>query len=252
MYEEHPRAERSRNENAKIWRYLDFTKFVSLLDRQALFFCRADKLSDPFEGSVSKANLELRLENYERTPKPAQKIMDKRCDPSLKEMKKVTCINCWHINEYESAAMWKLYLKSEQGVAVQSTLKRLRESFNNRTRDEIYIGKVEYIDYCDEPVREEDPRFPFFYKRKSFEYERELRAAIQSLPMPFTQCEINKTGQEIGDGKYVPVDLDILTKKIFVSPKAPKWFTELVKSVVARYNVRKEVSQSSLSSDPIY
>ena len=133
---------------------------------------------------------------------------------------------------------------------MQSTWKRLKESFNEL--DEIYIGKVEYIDYCDEPVREEDPRFPFFYKRKSFEYERELRPAIQSIPMPFAQRGIDKTGQEIGDGKYVPVDLDILIEKIFVSPKAPKWFRELVESMVARYNMSKEVSQSSLSSDPIY
>ena len=250
MHKKHPRVEKSTNENAKIWRYLDFAKFVSLLDRQALFFCRADKLSDPFEGSFSKANLELRPESYERMPKPAQEMMDKRCDPSLKEMKNVTCINCWHINEYESAAMWKLYLKSKEGIAVQSTWKRLRESFNER--DEIYIGKVKYTDYRDEVVREEHPIFPFFHKRKSFEYERELRAAIQRVPMPFAQREIDKTGQEIGDGKYVSVDLDVLIKKIFVSPKAPKWFRELVRSVVGRYNVSKEVSQSSLSSDPIY
>lgn len=231
MHKKHPRVERSRNENVKIWRYLDFAKFVSLLDRQALFFCRADKLSDPFEGSFSKANLELRRGNYERMPKLAQEMMDKRCDPSLKEMKKVTCINCWHINEYESAAMWKLYLKSKQGIAVQSTWKRLKESFNKQ--DEIVIGKVEYRDYRVEVVPEYHPIFAFFSKRKSFEYERELRAAIQSLSVAFNQGEIDKTGQEIGDGKYVSVDLDILIEKIFVSPKAPKWFTELVKSVVA-------------------
>ncbi len=250
MHKKHPCVEKPTNENAKIWRYLDFTKFVSLLDRQALFFCRADKLSDPFEGSVSKANLELRRGNYERMPKLAQEIMDKRCDPSLKEMKKVTCINCWHINEYESAAMWKLYLKSEKGVAVQSTIKRLRGSFNKQ--DEIPIGKVKYRDYGVEVVPEYHPIFAFFYKRKSFEYERELRAAIQSIPGPFVQPEIDKTEQEIGDGEYVSIDLDILIEKIFVSPKAPKWFRELVESMVARYNVSKEISQSSLSSDPIY
>ena len=31
-------------DNAVLWRYMDFTKFVSLLDKQALFFARADKL----------------------------------------------------------------------------------------------------------------------------------------------------------------------------------------------------------------
>ena len=33
-----------------LWRYMDFTKFVSLLEKSALFFPRADKLGDPFEG----------------------------------------------------------------------------------------------------------------------------------------------------------------------------------------------------------
>ena len=35
---------------------MDFTKFVSLLDKRALFFAGADTLGDPFEGSVSPIN----------------------------------------------------------------------------------------------------------------------------------------------------------------------------------------------------
>ena len=60
MYKEHPVFEKPENENTKIWRYLDFTKFVSLLDKSALFFTRADRLNDPFEGSYSKVNIQLR------------------------------------------------------------------------------------------------------------------------------------------------------------------------------------------------
>ena len=56
-YEEHPVTEKPEDENVAIWRYLDFTKFVSLLDRRALFFVRADKIAelDPFEGIIGKA-----------------------------------------------------------------------------------------------------------------------------------------------------------------------------------------------------
>lgn len=252
MYKEHSCVEKPTNENAKIWRYLDFTKFISLLDRRALFFCRADKLSDPFEGSFSEANLELRLEIHKSMPERIPERMQRSYYPLLKEVKKVICINSWHVNEYEYEAMWKLYLKSEEGVAIQSTCKRLRESFNNLIGNEIHIGKVKYTDYRAELVREGHPLFPFFHKRKSFEYERELRAVIQNFPMPPYQPEFDKIARQIGDGKYVSVDLDVLIEKIFVSPKAPEWFRELVKSMVARYNVKKEVSQSSLSNDPIY
>ena len=41
--------------NQVLWRYLDFTKFVALLDTKALFFARIDKLEDRFEGTLFKA-----------------------------------------------------------------------------------------------------------------------------------------------------------------------------------------------------
>ena len=64
MYKEHPIFKSPDNENEKIWRYTDFTKFVSLMDRQSLFFARADKLGDPFEGSRTKLNIDQQQKNY--------------------------------------------------------------------------------------------------------------------------------------------------------------------------------------------
>ena len=58
MYKEHPDFKTPPQE-ALLWRYLDFTKFVALLDASALFFVRADKLGDPFEGTLSPVNLAL-------------------------------------------------------------------------------------------------------------------------------------------------------------------------------------------------
>ena len=69
MYKEHPVFEKPHDLNIKIWRYLDFTKFASLIDKQALFFSRADCLGDPFEGSYSKANIKLRPTVYKDIPK---------------------------------------------------------------------------------------------------------------------------------------------------------------------------------------
>ena len=39
------------DEEQKVWRYLDFTKFLSLLDKNALFFSRIDRLTDKYEGA---------------------------------------------------------------------------------------------------------------------------------------------------------------------------------------------------------
>ena len=53
--------------DAVLWRYMSFTKFVSLLTKKSLFFARADKLGDPFEGSLSQVNIDLRPEIYKTT-----------------------------------------------------------------------------------------------------------------------------------------------------------------------------------------
>ena len=50
MYTEHPTFS-PPPDDAVLWRYMDFTKFVSFLDKSSLFFARADKLGDPFEGA---------------------------------------------------------------------------------------------------------------------------------------------------------------------------------------------------------
>ena len=59
MYEESPFCT-PPPDDAVLWRYMDFTKFVSVLDKRALFFSAADKFGDPFEGSISKGTAELR------------------------------------------------------------------------------------------------------------------------------------------------------------------------------------------------
>ena len=42
--------------DATLWRYMDVAKFADLLESEALFFARANKLDDPFEGSWPDAN----------------------------------------------------------------------------------------------------------------------------------------------------------------------------------------------------
>ena len=48
------------DEAAAVWRYMDFAKFVDLLATEELYFARADKLGDPFEGLYPRAVVEER------------------------------------------------------------------------------------------------------------------------------------------------------------------------------------------------
>ena len=110
----------------KIWRYMDFAKFVSMLAHGGLFFPRADLLGDPFEGSFSRANERLRPSMY-----PDIKDLDKHfatLGSFLKWSRGWTMVCCWHMNDTESAAMWKLYAQKGYGIAIQTTYRLLRQA----------------------------------------------------------------------------------------------------------------------------
>lgn len=140
--------------NSIIWRYLDLEKFKSLLETRSLFFCRADKFSDPFEGSVPK----LEAENREVTMReisrmPGFNFGKKQIDENIystqemhKKFKRTTTINCWHINKNESDAMWRLYLKDKEGVAIQSTTERIYGTIEV-IPEIIGLSKVRYLNY---------------------------------------------------------------------------------------------------------
>jgi len=247
MYKEHPAFEKPENANAKIWRYLDFTKFVSLLDKSALFFTRADKLSDPFEGSYSKANVKLRPDIYKgKIPPDALKDLSQ----FYRLFRKFTAINCWHLNKYESAAMWRLYLKSNEGIAIQSTFNLLKGSLKDGNHN-IFIGKVKYIDFEKDWLPEGNTLYPFVHKRKSFEHEQELRVVIQELCYK-KNGKINWDRPPFDDGIYASVDLSVLIERLYLAPTSPKWLLELVRSVTRKYGLDKDVIQSSLDGTPVY
>ncbi|MGS0534385.1 hypothetical protein ACU80C_31965 (plasmid) [Bacillus mycoides] len=61
-------------------------------------------------------------------------------------------MNCWNLNEYEPAAMWNLYLKSSEGVAIQTTFDKIKKSLE-ACEEGIIVGKVDYIDHIKEYKR---------------------------------------------------------------------------------------------------
>ena len=104
-----------------MWRYLDFTKFVSLLDRSALFFARTHTLDDPFEGSVTTVNEALSPRFYPND-RNRENIKYFR-----RRLLQYTLVNCWHSSKYESDAMWKLYA-AQAGVAIKTQFQSLADS----------------------------------------------------------------------------------------------------------------------------
>ncbi len=258
MYQEHYVFEKPEDENVKIWRYMDFTQFVSMIDRKALFFKRVDQLDDKFEGSLSKHILDPSIEE-KATPEERLQLdkYRKRLSPINKSLRKDVAINCWHMNEYESAAMWKLYLKSDEGIAIQSTYRKLVDSFDNSDHYLLWVGMVKYIDYNKKPIPPNNAYYPYIFKRKSFEHERELRAVItRNVSAKDYPNQIFIGGKNFlslpEKGVEISVNLDELIEEIYVSPTCEKWFKKLVGSVMKKYSFHKHVTKSSLADKPIF
>jgi hypothetical protein len=249
------------NDNAKIWQFMDFPEFVSVLDQHSLFFSKAVNLFDPYEGLLPQRNKLAKIQYGIRSHNPST-LREK----THEILRNIIVINSWHINELESAAMWNLYSQLKTGISILSTYDRLCRSFDNNFDDDTFIGKVKYIDYNRDSINDFDMLELFVTKRKHFEYEEELRVittttfsrydnrrlilgdATKELYKiePFKQ---NRTNLLTDAGRYVPVDLEALLDKIFVAPLSEDWYVNLVKSVVSKYGISQDkVVKSNLYS----
>lgn len=221
---------------------MDFTKFVSILEDQALFFARLSTFSDPLEGFLPKPI----VDKFRNIPDglTAEEEARRRAiaKNNLKVMRmgrELLFVSSWHMNDYESMAMWKLYLKSGEGVAIQSTMERMVDSFAN-TKDVVYIGQIEYVDYEKDEIPWNNIFYPALHKRKGFEHEREVRAIVMPESL------------DNSPGKLIAVDLNILIDRIFVAPNSPVGVHDLVKKVISRYCLSKKVVHSGLEQGPMY
>lgn len=257
MFEKHPVFNPPKDENVKIWRYVDFTKFLFFIDRKALFFTRVDQLEDKFEGTLSKYMFNQEIEEKATGDEKARlKQQRERFATYYESQRKRMAVNCWHMNEYESAAMWKLYIKSNEGIAIQSTYRKFVNSFHDSDEYFLWVGMVNYIDYNKEIIPRDNFFQPYIYKRKSFEHERELRAVIARMKKVMNpDGKIVKT-LDLSDipqqGVNIPTKILDLIESIYVSPMCEKWFEDLIRSVLEKYDIKKTVIRSSLADDPIF
>jgi hypothetical protein len=233
---------------------MDFPKFVSLISRKELFFCRADSFKDPFEGSYSKANSVLAPLVYSKTSKdsgiPIEKLIESqeiRNNLLAKFRRQWYYISCWHQNEFESAAMWELYSKGNGALAIETNYERLQKALPESS----YMGLVNYIDYQTDWLPEGNTFYPFMHKRKSFEHEKEVRIVIcDEDKIPRTSNGFDLSSTNPNSGIYIPIELGDIIDAVHISPLTPLWMVETIKNVADKYGVSSIINQSSLYNDP--
>jgi hypothetical protein len=216
--------------NTIVWKYLDLSKFLDMLLSQQLFMSRSDKFEDQYEGTFSEPTFEEIKKIAANNPK----FLD-----YYKSHREKVVISSWHINEYESFAMWQIFTKNNEGLAIQSTIGRLKEALQPERAIEQYIGNVNYIDYKKEYIPFDDTFFPFLFKRKSFQYEREVRII----------SDVSAQNILVNDGLKINVNLNELIEKIYIHPKSENWYKKLVIELVSKLDFKIEIEKSDLESD---
>jgi hypothetical protein len=211
-------------ENARVWRYMTFSKYVRLISTRELHFTRADCLKDPFEGARGAGPLP---EHY----RPSRSSLYNSNAIRLRSF-----VNCWHQEHFEVMAMWHMYGNPEESVAIMSTFGRLRRALPPG----VMIGSVNYINYRHPPAWFKDGIETMFCKHRAFGFEHELRALIESSRRP-------------RGGLDLRTDLSQLIKNVYLAPASPDWFQSAVASATNQYGLRRDlVRRSALDKAPIY
>jgi hypothetical protein len=191
---------------------------------------RSDKFEDQYEGTFSEPTFEeirkLSIDNPDFLN-------------YYKTHREKVAISSWHINEYESFAMWQIFTQNSEGLAIQSTIGRLQKALQPEDHFQQYIGEVNYIDYKKEYIPFDDLFFPFLYKRKSFQYEREVRII----------SDVTKNNLKLNDGLKINVDINQLIEKIYIHPKSENWYKNLVIELVTKLGFDIAIEKSDLESD---
>ncbi len=197
-----------------IWRYMSLAKFIAMLDHHALHFTPLDQMEDKFEGTV---------------PVRMRRSLD---EEAVQSQRSTTFVNCWHVNEYESAAMWDIYARRDSGVAIQSRVGRMRDSMRDEPRP-VHIGLVRYLDMHNGTARFDDVVDAFISKHISYQHERELRALVLT--------------DHDEAGLRIRVDVSQLVERVYVMPTAGDWFRDVVHVVCERFDLDPgKVKESTL------
>ncbi len=238
-----------------ITRYMSFPKFVSLL-KDGLFIpnwkCFKDKWADKWEGllPINIHHKEECVHSYNET---------------IQSLAQWIYVSCWHNEECENFAMWKIYGQVSEAVAIETTIEKIKNAYLIAFPNSLaYLGEVTYIprenvvDITFSSTLQQIGKRPlqvgigqsylhlkyFFLKDQGFEFEHEFR--LVALDESFKR-DMVKTKE----GIFVNFrTVDSFIQKVRISPTAPRWFDDVVSDLLKKYDINTEIEHSRFSEQP--
>lgn len=233
-------------DETKLWRYMSFSKFLSLLETSALYFCRIDCFSDNLEATQPNG-----AGRFAATTENPWQVFEKLCvDKQLEIYRNMTFANCWHINEQENPTMWENYVMAQgnEGIAIQTCFQNLVECFNtNRVLTNL---KMEYIDYNREFLDYGYPNYPVYLSIKDvkYKYENELRVITLEKEYPQFDADEGDMNEKIEvyshRGELIKIELKKLIHKLYLSPNSTTRFKESIEQLLHKYGITVPVIKS--------
>lgn len=215
---QHPAFPRPLNLNAVIWRYMDVSKFVDVVEHSRLYMARADLLRDDHEGTTPLAELEHWRDLLECAETEEQRQIIRANREQLSEFAQIFrptyYVSCWHMAPDENVAMWDRYVQSNDAIAIGSTFVRLRSVLDPRV---IEVGMIRYIDYDKQRLPSLNQLQLIMHKRHFFRDEREVRAVMWSMTPERARVEPFLTPD--GRGFLAQIDPKALIERVVLHPR---------------------------------
>lgn len=223
-------------ETQKLWRYMDLSKFISLIEKNALWLARADTFRDKREGRFPDDMRKTTEKAFENFGSPHDSPI-KDVGDFQEYLQKNTFISCWHKNFDENMVMWEIYGRDNNALAIQTTVEKIKENVNptQLRGDSLFLREVIYekpeqitsilnLDAC------------FFIKRPHFSFENEVRIG-------FNTFSITNPSKNTPYGYYLPVFINGLIEKILIHPDSPEWFLDAINSITNKYKIHAPVER---------
>ncbi len=222
-------------ENATLWRFMDFFKFIDLITSNELTLVNLTVMKDPFEGIIH-SNIKMESIDIEGN-------LTHEDDNEIRSLlnhatRQILYISCWHENRFESAGMWDLY-GNDKGIAIKTSVNKLKDAINFSSYKEMDLLKINYYSEISDyyiPNRDASHIYTgLINKRASFEHEKEVRLIWH--PRDYDN---NSSVRKI------KVNLKELVDTIYVSPLLDDWQFCAIKRLIDRFGLEIIVKKSEL------
>lgn len=247
-----------------IWHYTDFSKFFGMLESKQLHFTTALELrkKEPYELRVPVSRVAGVIAE---TTRQLDSITGLEPDVRARILADVAddtkhlhhfAVSCWHRSDMESYAMWKAFTNGNDGIAIKTTVGRLKQALRACHDQLFHDGNVRYIDYSRDDFQPNGYSSGFehlFHKARFYEHEREYRLVVGlKLPVGKTFNSYKEMLEDpITDGsRRVDIDIAELIEGIVVCPYAAGWFKPTVEAYLGRSYPAINVTHSAVLSYP--